>query len=94
MWKALNPGEKVLTGDTIRYRSRSSHLTASQDKIYEVVKTDLHYFEIAVRAENEAGGEPDRKIIKYMDVGYHISLEIWSGGAPASSEINKNKRTL
>jgi len=82
MWKSLNPGHKVLAGDIIRYRLGSALLTSSQDKIYDVVKTDLHYFEIAPRIDKESCDEPDRKILKYMDVGYHISLEIWSGNVP------------
>jgi len=101
MWKSLNPGDKVLTGDIIRYRSGSPRLTSSQDKVYEVGKTDLHYFEMIVRADmqssdkpdrNDEPGrndEPDRKIVKYMDVGYHISLEIWPGEVPYSPEAGK-----
>jgi hypothetical protein len=94
MWKSLNPGDKVLPGDTIRYRSGSPRLTSSQDKIYDVVKTDQHYFEIVVRADKEGGDEPERKILKYMDVGYHVSLEIWSGIAPFSPETKKEQTDL
>ena len=89
MWKSLNPGDKVLAEDTIRYRSGSPRLTSSEDKIYDVVKTDLHYFEMVVRADMQSSDEPDRKIVKYMDVGYHISLEIWSGIAPYLPEAGK-----
>jgi len=92
MWKPLNPGDKVLTGDTIRYRSGSPRLTSSQDKIYDVVKTDLHYFEMVVKADMHSSDEPDRKIVKYMDVGYHISLEIWSGNVPYLPEAGKLAR--
>ena len=79
MWKSLHPGEKVHAGDTIRYRSGSPNLTSSFNKIYNVVKTDLHYFEIETRIDKRDTNEPDRKVIKYMDVGYHINLEVWSG---------------
>jgi hypothetical protein len=82
MWKSLNPGEKVHTGDTVRYRSGSLFLISYLNKIYDVVKTDSHYFEIKIRDDKANGDEPDRKVIKYMDVGHHISLEIWSGNTP------------
>jgi hypothetical protein len=82
MWKSLNPGEKVHAGDTVRYRSSSLFLMSYLNKIYDVVKADSHYFEIKIRDDKADSNEPDRKVIKYMDVGYHISLEIWSGNAP------------
>ena len=83
MWKSLNPGEKVQAGDTVRYRSSSLFLVSYFNKIFDVIKTDSHYFEIKIRADSPDGnGAPDRKVIKYMDVGYHISLEIWSGNTP------------
>ena len=91
MWKSLNHGDKVLAGDTIRYRSGSALLTSSQDKIYDVVKTDMHYFEIVPKADKGSRDEPDRKIVKYMDVGYHISLEIWSGDVPYLPETRKEQ---
>jgi len=78
MWKSLNPGEKVLEGDTIRYKSVASSLSSSKEKIYDVVKVDLHYFEIALKSDNEDSTAPARQIIKYMDIGYHIGVEIWS----------------
>ena len=86
MWKSLNPGEKVLQGDTIRYFPGSPLLTSSQDKIYDVIKTDLHYFEIVARVDKDGSDDQYRKVVKYMDVGYHISLEIWSGQLPYPSE--------
>ena len=82
MWKSLNPGEKVHAGDTIRYRTSVTNLTSSLNKIFDVVKADLHYFEVEARADKVGSNEPDRKVVKYMDVGYHISLEIWSGKGP------------
>ena len=79
MWKSLNPGEKVQAGNTIRYRTSSSYLKYTLDKIYDVVKADQHYFEVEPRGNETDNNEQGRKVIKYMDVGYHISLEIWSG---------------
>jgi hypothetical protein len=94
MWKSLHPGDKVLKGDTIRFRSSTLHLTPSPDKVYDVVKTDQHYFEIVVRADKEGSDEPERKIVKYMDVGYHIRLEVWSGDAPFSPETKKEQTDM
>ncbi|MBN9382283.1 MAG: hypothetical protein J0H74_16050 [Chitinophagaceae bacterium] len=82
MWKSLNPGEKVHAGNTIRYRSSSLYLKSYVNKIYDVVKADQHYFEVEARMSDEDNNERDRKVIKYMDVGYHIRLEIWSGTGP------------
>jgi hypothetical protein len=86
MWKSLSPGDKVRIGDSIRYLSGSTHLTPFQDMIFEVVKTDLHYFEIVVREALKGSGEPERKIVKYTDIGYHISLEIWTGKTTALAD--------
>jgi hypothetical protein len=89
MWKTLNPGERVTTGDTIRYRLGASRFTASPDVLYVVVKTDQHYFEVAVRTDEGKVDKTDRKIIKYMDVGYHIKLEVWSGKSPFRGRITE-----
>jgi hypothetical protein len=78
MWKTLNNGDRVIAGDSIRYRLGSSRFTGSPDVLYEVVKTDQHYFEVAARTDDGTLDKTDRKIIKYMDVGYHIKLEVWS----------------
>jgi hypothetical protein len=82
MWKSMNPGDKVLEGDTIRYRSGSAPSLSSPDKIFDVVKTEQHYFEVVARPARQHDDDADRRIIKYMDVGYHLSLEIWSGIQP------------
>jgi hypothetical protein len=89
MWKTLNPGERVIAGDTIRYRLGSSRFTASPDVLYEVVKTDQHYFEVAARTEGGGLDNNDRKIIKYTDVGYHIKLEVWSDKSPIMGRITE-----
>jgi hypothetical protein len=78
MWKTLKAGDEVLPGDSIRIRLDPSHRTSVQDRVYDVVKTDMHYFEIVHRCDSECGNEPERKVVKYMDIGYHIRLEIWS----------------
>ncbi|HXB45828.1 MAG TPA: hypothetical protein VNV85_17295 [Puia sp.] len=86
MWKSLNPGEIVLVGDTIRYKSETSDFTHSKDKIYNVVEADVHYFKIALDAGKETGETSDHRIIKYMDVGYHLGFEIWTEESHGISE--------
>ena len=78
MWKTILPGENVAPGDSIRYQPSASNLSY-REQVYLVVKTDLHYFEIVVKSGKEdPNGHPDRKIIKYIDIGYHLGLEILS----------------
>jgi hypothetical protein len=76
MWKSLNPGDSVTLGDTIRHIS-SHAVSAFGAKAYEVVRSELHYFEIAARPESSMDNEPERRIIKYIDIGYHLGLEVW-----------------
>ena len=85
MWKSLNPGDKVLIRDIIRYRPGTPKLISPQNKIYEVVKSEQHYFEIVPSADQAGEGEPARKIIRYIDVGYNLHLEIWSGVMPSET---------
>jgi len=51
----------------------------AEDSLFEVVKAERHYFEIIPKTENERlmSGLPERKIIKYIDLGYYVSLEVW-----------------
>jgi hypothetical protein len=82
MWKAIIPGEKLTAGDTIRYQPSSSNFP-HRDNIYQVVKAELHYFEVIIQTDvPDAVALVERKIIKYMDIGYHIALELWSGPGP------------
>jgi len=91
MWKTILPGEKVTLGDTIRYRPSSTNLSF-KDKVYQVVKTELHYFEMVLKADKETAGEDaDRKVIKYMDIGYHLGLEVWSEAEPVLHGQPKEK---
>jgi hypothetical protein len=81
MWKTIFPGEQVTQGDSIRYRPSSSNLSY-REQIYQVVKTELHYFEIVAKAGSQVPEEqPERKIIKYIDIGYHLRLEVLSATA-------------
>jgi hypothetical protein len=79
MWKSLDHGERVQAGDIVRYRPGLPYLAAFRDRVFDVIKTDQHYFEVVMKAAEDSAGELERRIIKYMDIGYHIALEIWSG---------------
>jgi hypothetical protein len=64
MWKAILPGETVTQGDTIRYQPSASN-PAYQESIYQVVKTEQHYFEVVVKSDKEEPGEhSERKKLK------------------------------
>ena len=76
MWKSLNPGESVTIGDIIRHIS-SSAVSAFGEKAWQVVKSELHYFEIAPKREDLPDPTPERRIIKYIDIGYHLGFEVW-----------------
>jgi hypothetical protein len=78
MWKSLKPGDRVEPGDIIRHISALSK-SAFGERDYEVVKAELHYFEIAQKPESAHLPDPvgERKIIKYIDIGYHLLVEVW-----------------
>lgn len=89
MWKSLKPGERVSLGDTIRHISSLSK-AAFGEKVYQVVRSELHYFEIMIKPEILNGKESERKIIRYIDIGYHMLVEIWLdqfGGSGGSGYI-------
>jgi hypothetical protein len=75
MWKILKPGDKVSVGDNLRYRS-NSNTQQPEAEVYEVVRTDQHYFEIVRQTEKDKVSEPpDRKAVRYTDIGYNVLLE-------------------
>jgi hypothetical protein len=78
MWKSLNPGESVSLGDIIRHISPHA-ISAFGERLYQVVRAELHYFEISPKQDAEAKSEiiNERKIIKYTDIGYHLGVEVW-----------------
>lgn len=78
MWKSLKYGEKVSVGDTLRYRSNSNSLL-SQDVTYVVLRIDQHHFEIVRAADRDDAGEPpERKVVRYIDIGYNMHLDRWT----------------
>ncbi len=78
MWKSLKPGDRVEPGDIIRHTSALSK-SAFGENDYEVVKAELHYFEIERKAQDRrfADHGAERRIIKYIDIGYHLLVEVW-----------------
>ena len=78
MWKSLNPGENVSLGDVIRHITPHA-ISAFGERLYQVVRAELHYFEISPKKEySESDDHPaERRIIKYTDIGYHLGVEIW-----------------
>jgi len=78
MWRSLKYGEKVSVGDTLRYRSNSNGLLPKEET-YVVLRVDQHYFEI-IRAEDRdpAAEPPDRKVVRYIDIGYNVLLDRWT----------------
>lgn len=85
MWKVIQPGEKVSLGDTVRFLP-SSNSSPYKEKVYQVFKTEQHYFEIVLKLENENFIEnPVRRIVRYMDIGYHVGMEVWTESSPKIS---------
>ncbi|HTI92592.1 MAG TPA: hypothetical protein VL727_18480 [Puia sp.] len=79
MWKALNHGDKVSPGDTLRYRSRSDNSTLAGD-VYVVVRIDQHHFELKNKDVAPDAPELARiKAVRYLDVGYNVLPERWFG---------------
>jgi hypothetical protein len=85
MWKVIQPGEKVSLGDTVRFEP-SINSSLYKEEIYQVFKTEQHYFEIVLKLENENFIEnPVRRIVRYIDIGYHIGMEVWTESFPKLS---------
>jgi hypothetical protein len=91
MWKIIQPGEKVALGDTVRFLP-SNNSSLYKERVYQVFKTEQHYFEIVAKLENDNFMEnPVRRIVRYMDIGYHVGIEVWeeSGGAELGYRVLK-----
>lgn len=78
MWRRLQQDDGVFVGDTIRFCS-GSQVKPLHDEVYRVVKTDQHYFEIIRKIEISLSPESfQRKIVRFIDIGYNILLERWT----------------
>ena len=79
MWKSLSLTQKVYQGDTIRFNNASRE-GINVDTLFQVVRTDQHYFEVQPVNQNlEALQDLTKKIVRYFDIGYYIQIEIWDG---------------
>ena len=78
MWTALNHGERVSVGDTIRFRSRANSQLMEAETLV-VIKTDQFYFEVVRKADHHDGIEQQgRRFVRYIDIGYNVLLERWT----------------
>ncbi|MBO9203054.1 MULTISPECIES: hypothetical protein [Niastella] len=84
MWTIIQSGEKVALGDTVRFIP-SGNSSPFKEKIFQVFKTEQHYFEIVVKQENDGFMDnPVRRIVRYIDIGYHIGMEVWMESSQAT----------
>jgi len=73
--------------DGASFAQPSNNSSLYKEKIYQVFKTEQHYFEIVVKLENENFIEhPIRRIVRYIDIGYHIGMEVWTESSPQFSQ--------
>jgi hypothetical protein len=76
MWKSLAFTQRVYQGDKIRFNQ--THAAGNIENLFEVVKTDEHYFEILpITSDVEALHNLAKKIVRYFDIGYYLQIEIW-----------------
>jgi hypothetical protein len=76
MWKSLANTQRVFQGDKIRINTPRE---SSADTLFQVVKTDEHYFEVLpISPENDVLQNLAKKIVRYFDIGYYIQVEIWN----------------
>jgi hypothetical protein len=77
MWKSLAFTQRVYQGDKIRF-NQSHPAVNNLENLFEVVKTDEHYFEVLpVTSDVEALQNLAKKIVRYFDIGYYLQIEIW-----------------
>ena len=77
MWKSLAFTQRVCRGDKIRF-NQSLPAGNNFENLFEVVKTDEHYFEILpITSDVEALQNLAKKIVRYFDIGYYLQIEIW-----------------
>lgn len=76
MWKSLAFTQRVYQGDKIRF---NAHPAGNNfENLFEVVKTDEHYFEVLpITSDVETLHNLAKKIVRYFDIGYYLQIEIW-----------------
>jgi hypothetical protein len=77
MWKSLAFTQRVYQGDRIRF-NQTHPAVNNHENLFEVVKTDEHYFEVLpITSDVEALHNLAKKIVRYFDIGYYLQIEIW-----------------
>jgi hypothetical protein len=77
MWKSLANTQRVFQGDKIRFNN--SPREYKTDTLFQVVKTDEHYFEVLpIAPESDPLQNLAKKIVRYFDIGYYVQIEIWN----------------
>jgi hypothetical protein len=77
MWKSLANTQRVFQGDKIRFNNSPREFNT--DTLFQVVKTDEHYFEVLpIAPESDVLHNLAKKIVRYFDIGYYIQIEIWN----------------
>jgi len=78
MWKSLANTHRVFQGDKIRFNNAPREL--STGNLFQVVKTDEHYFEVCpITQEHDSLLDLlTKKIVRYFDIGYYVQIEIWN----------------
>lgn len=77
MWKSLANTQRVFQGDKIRFNNSPREFNT--DTLFQVVRTDEHYFEVQpIAPESDPIQNFAKKIVRYFDIGYYIQIEIWN----------------
>lgn len=66
--------QSVQPGDKIRY---ITSVEGQKEKLYQVVKADLHYFIIKPLSPSAGVRTIANQVVRYFDIGYNILLEVW-----------------
>lgn len=76
MWQSLQSHQNVQPGDKVRYLGSNNGFI--KEKLFKVVRSEQHYFEI-IPADLQENNQDDFKknIIRYFDLGYNMRFEKW-----------------
>jgi hypothetical protein len=78
MWRSITSADKVAVGEIVRHLP-TSHNLPLKGKIFRVIKIEQHYFIIEEQPEGGAAQvHITRQIVKLMDIGYHVGLQVWT----------------
>jgi len=92
MRKTIYYKEKVTLGDTIKYKPSSSN-SSYKLKIYKVIKSDQHYFEIIVNTGKDDKTENLERSIIYRH-WLSLKAEVWYENSPVvNADLMKKSAT-